>query len=388
MKRTGTILLLSFFAVLAAAGCRKKSRRAPATGTDRGSEPTASVAQENTVKKVDEPVTDAVIPSTMTALSDLGTPLFAVHLDLQKILETSVFLETGISARISEAFTKDSDRMDRETLGTCLGFELKHPGQLITRLFLFIQENRDKPFILLDLPQDAGKWMTCMKNASKGTAKPADVTIGGAQGTKITGKDGRNSFFVPVGKQKVLSFRDERPAFLETFKAGEGHLGKGDVENYFPEGPWCARAVVRGFELKNLPDLAEMLPTLKTVDVDAVLGLTNGLTFRARVDTKDLRMAETLAGMANFMKGNPQMKQQLKSVGMDENLPDKLRIRAEGPLVHVHLDLDIATLKLLAEKVNNMMPPAATTAPAIAAPAPDVPTAPDAPPPVETPSAD
>ena len=170
---------------------------------------------------------------------------------------------------------------------------------------------------------------------------------------------------VVLDKNKVLFFSGEQKDFVAKLKVGEGNIGKGDVEGYFPGSPHCLKVVVRELDVEKMTK--GMIPNVKTMDLDAMVGLANGLKVDVKADTKDAKAAETISSMLTVGKNNPQFKGQLKAMGLDENLLDKVMIAANGTVVTVKLDLDVETVKGIVEKVKAMVPQAGAAAPAPAA---------------------
>jgi hypothetical protein len=297
-------------------------------------------------------------------------------MDLAKMANSPLMKETGLTEKMNVSFMKDSDDMDMAKLATCLGIEVKNPTDLVSKVVVFTNGPEADATIILTVPTEAEKFLGCLKSSAKDQKKVEEVAFGAAKGYKVNDEDGFTRFVV-VDKNKILTFRGEQKEFVAKLKIGEGNLGKGDVDGYFPGGPQCLKVIVRDFDMGEFSKEAKgMIPNLKTLDVDATVGVANGLKVDVKIDTKDAKAAESLAAFAAVMKGNPQGRKQLKDAGLDENLIDKIVIAAKDTAVTVKIDLDLATVKGLIEKLKGMIPGA--PAPKADAPKADAPKA-DAP---------
>jgi len=373
MKKSILVLMTSLLALSLVVACNKKKDEKPAAdpnamGADMGQVMQPEAMKEEPMKeepkpevKVD-PASEAVTPPTLTALAELGTPKIAVYMDLAKMIESPLMKETGMGDKMNVSFMKDSEGMDKEALAKCLAIEVKAPTDLISKVVVFTNGSEDDATIILTVPMEAEKLMGCLKTSAKNT-KVEDMAFGTAKGYKVTEKGGDVSHFVAIDKNKILTFKGEQKEFVAKLKIGEGNLGKGDVEGYFPGGPQCLKVIVRELSMDEFNKNAKgMIPNLKAIDVDATVGIANGLKVDVKVDTKDAKAAESLAAFAAVMKGNPQAKAQLKAVGLDETLIDKILIAAKDTNVTVKIDLDMATVKGLVEKLKAMIPGGAAPA--------------------------
>ncbi|PKN21778.1 MAG: hypothetical protein CVU65_16245 [Deltaproteobacteria bacterium HGW-Deltaproteobacteria-22] len=371
MKKSILVLMTSLLALTMVVACNKKKDEKPAAdptamGTDMAEmqpemQPDAMKEDPKPEVKVD-PASEAVTPPTLTALAEIGTPKIAVYVDLAKMAQSPLMKETGLTEKMNVSFMKDSDSMDKAALAKCLGIDVKTPTDMISKVAVFTNGSEDDATIILTVPMEAEKLMGCLKTSAKDT-KIEDVTFGTAKGYKVTEKEGEVSHFVAVEKNKILTFKGEQKEFVAKLKIGEGNIGKGDVEGYFPGGPQCLKVIVRELSMDEFNKNAKgMIPNLKAIDVDATVGIANGLKVDVKVDTKDAKAAESLAAFAAVMKGNPGAKAQLKAVGLDESLIDKVIIAAKDTNVTVKIDLDMATVKGLVEKLKGMIPGAAAPA--------------------------
>lgn len=370
MKKTILVVMTSLIALSLAVGCNKKKDEKPAADPNAMQADMAEMAPEMKPETKPEPkpevkpesAVEAVTPPTLTALAELGTPKIAVSMDLAKMAQSPLMKETGLTEKMNVSFMKDSDDLDLAALSKCLGIEVKNPTDMISKVVVFANNGEDDAAIILTVPGEAEKFMSCMKSSAKDQKKIEEATFGTVKGYKITDDDGF-VHFVPVDKNKILTFRGEQKEFVAKLKIGEGNIGKGDVDGYFPGGPQCLKVLVRNLNMDEANKAIKgMIPNLKTLDVDATVGLANGLKVDVKVDTKDAKAAESLAAFAAVMKGNPQAKQQLKAVGLDETLIDKIVIAAKDTNVTVKIDLDLATMKGLIEKLKGMIPGAPAAA--------------------------
>lgn len=370
MKKTILVVMTSLIALSLAMACNKKKDEKPAADPNAMQADMVEMAPEMKPEPKPEPkpevkpepTAEAVTPPTLTALAELGTPKIAVYMDLAKMAESPLMKETGLTEKMNVSFMKDADDMDMAKLATCLGLTVKSPVDLIQKVAVFANKGEEDAAIILTVPGEAEKFMGCMKSAAKDQKKIEEVTFGTAKGFKVTDEDGF-VHFIPVDKNKVLTFRGEQKEFVAKLKIGEGNIGKGDVEGYFPGGPQCLKVIVRNMEMEEANKAMKgMIPSMKTIDVDATVGLGNGLKVDVKVDTKDAKAAEQLAAMGSVMKGNPQTKMQLKAVGLDETLMDKIVIAAKDTNVTLKIDLDLATVKGLIEKLKGFIPGAAADA--------------------------
>ena len=360
MKKSILVLMTSLLALSLVVACNKKKDEKPAADPNAMQADMLEMAPEMKPEpqpepkpevKVD-PAAEASTPPTLTALAEIGTPQIAVYMNLAKMAQSPLMKETGLAEKMNVSFMKDSDEMDKEAVAKCLGIEVKTPTDLISSVAVFTNGSEEDATILLTVPMEAEKLMGCLKSSAKKT-KVEEATFGAVKGYKVTDKD-EVSHFVAVGKNTILTFKGEQKEFVAKLKIGEGNIGKGDVEGYFPGGPQCLKVVVRNLNVEK--QIKGQIPNLKAIDVDATAGIANGLKVVVKVDTKDAKAAEQLAAFAAVIKGNPAMKGQLKAVGLDETLVDKVIIAAKDTNVSVNIDLDMATVKGLIEKMKAMMP--------------------------------
>jgi len=370
MKKTILVVMTSLIALSLAVACNKKKDEKPAADPNAMQADMGEMAPEMKPEPKPEPkpevkpdpTAEAVTPPTLTALAELGTPKIAVYMDLAKMAESPLMKETGLTEKMNVSFMNDADDMDMAKLATCLGITVKSPIDLISKVVVFTSGSDEDAVIVMTVPTEADKFLGCLKSSAKDQKKVEEVTFGTAKGYKVT-DDGEFTNFVPVEKNKIMAFKGEQKEFVAKLKIGEGNLGKGDVDGYFPGGPQCLKVIVRDLNMDEANKAFKgMIPNLKTLDVDATVGVANGLKVDVKVDTKDAKAAESLAAFAAVMKGNPQAKQQLKAMGMDETLIDKIVIAAKDTAVTVKIDLDLATVKGLIEKVKGMIPGAPAAA--------------------------
>jgi len=370
MKKTILVVMTSLIALSLAVACNKKKDEKPAADPNAMQADMVEMAPEMKPEPKPEPkpevkpdpTAEAVTPPTLTALAELGTPKIAVYMDLAKMAESPLMKETGLTEKMNVSFMNDADDMDMAKLATCLGITVKSPIDLISKVVVFTSGSDEDAVIVMTVPTEADKFLGCLKSSAKDQKKVEEVTFGTAKGYKVTDDDEFTNF-VPVEKNKIMAFKGEQKEFVAKLKIGEGNLGKGDVDGYFPGGPQCLKVIVRDMNMDEANKAFKgMIPNLKTLDVDATVGVANGLKVDVKVDTKDAKAAESLAAFAAVMKGNPQAKQQLKAMGMDETLIDKIVIAAKDTAVTVKIDLDLATVKGLIEKVKGMIPGAPAAA--------------------------
>ncbi len=370
MKKTLIFVLSTVFAFSFMMSCKKKEEKKAAVDNSMAADMAEPMKEEPMKEepKPAEPKAEEVTPPTMTQIAEIGVPKVAVYFNFAKMAESPLLKDTGLIDKMNVSFVSDSKNKDEmEKLGKCLGIELKSPVNVLSKVVVFSDGTESNIIAIMELPVEAEKMMGCVKETAK-DSKVEDATIGGAKGYKVTDKEKKVSHVVAIDKNKVLLFTGEQKEFVAKLKVGEGNIGKGDVEGYFPGGPQCLKVIVRELDVEKFAKGAGgMLPNLKTLDLDAMVGVANGLKVDVKADTKDAKAAESISAMMTVAKANPQAKAQLKAMGLDENLMDKIVIKAEGSVVTVKIDLDMDTVKGIVEKVKGMVP----GAPAAPAPAAD-----------------
>jgi len=373
MKKTLIFVLSAVFAFAFVTSCNKKKEEKKAVAETPMAadmeEPMKEEPMKEEPKKEEPPkAAEDVTPPTMTQIAEIGVPKVAVYINLAKMVESPLLKDTGLIDKMNVSFIADSKKKEEmDKLGKCLGTEITTPTNILSSVVVFSDGTENNMIGIVEMPVEAEKLIGCMKDLNKEN-KMEEATIGGAKGYKITNKKKEVVQVVVLDKNKVLFFSGEQKDFVAKLKVGEGNIGKGDVLGYFPGGPHCLKVITRELDVEKLAK--GMIPNIKTLDLDAMVGMANGLKVDVKADTKDAKAAETLSSMLTVGKNNPQAKAQLKAMGMDENLLDKVVIAANGTVVTVKIDLDVDTVKGIVEKVKMMMPQTGA-APAAPAPAAD-----------------
>ncbi len=372
MKKSLLFLMVATVSLAMAFSCnKKKDDQAAAPVPEMGATPPGAemnpaepVMKEApkpdpvaTPAPVTPPVADpSVTPPTLAAISELGTPMFAVHVELAKLFESPVFKATGLEDKLNTSMTGDKD-FPGAAIGACLGIELKKVTDVISGVTVF--GNTDKDVVILaSLAMDTQKVFGCLSLVGKGKKTKVDEeTFGTTKGYRITAKDGEVTHLVGVGKNLVLVIVGERKDLIAKLKIGEGNLGKGDVAGYFPGGPQVVKVVLRNLPLEkmNKEGSKVQIPNLKTGDLDGTIALTDTLKVDVRLDTKDAKAAEALVAMGTVMKGLTQIKEEMKAMGLDASLLDAIKIAASGTFATLNVELDAAKARGLAETLKKQL---------------------------------
>lgn len=366
MKKT-LLFLLSVTMILslaAACGKKKEEKKAadtPAMGAEKAPEPADAMKEaakpEPKPEAKPEPAPEpAGSPATLTSLAELGTPMIAVHVDLAKVFASPVFQATGLEEKLNEELINDED-FDRVAVSACIGMELKKVSELVTSVSLFGSGEKDM-VMLARTPVESEKLFNCMKVASKKKKnRMVETTYGAVKGFKVTDKDGDVTHLVPVGKNQVLFLIGEHKALVGKLKVGEGHLGKGEVDGYFPGGPQAVKVVLRNLPLDkiNKEGGAVQIPNLKSGDLDGFIHLADGFSVEVRLDAKDPKAAEALVAMGTIMKGLGDIREQMKAMNLDSALLDELKLTAAGPVATLRMTLDAAKARAVAAVLKKQL---------------------------------
>jgi len=370
MKKPLSVLLSALLLLSLAAACgkkkdEKKAADAPAMGTET---PPASVPDMKEAPPPEQPKpevtakpgpapTPAVAPPTITALSELGTPMIAVHVELAKIFASPAFQATGLEDKLNSELMDDED-FDRAAVSACLGLELKKVSELVTSVTVF-GNGGDDLVILADTPVESEKLLNCMKSASKKKKKNrmTETAYGPVKGFKVADKDGDVTHLVPVGRNRMLFVIGEQKDLVAKLKVGEGHLGTGDVAGYFHGGPQAVKVVLRNLPLDkmNKDGGKVQIPNLKSGDLDAQVGLDAGLRVDVRLDAKDPKAAEALVAMGTIMKGLADVREQMAAIGLDAGLLDAIQLKAAGPVATLAFELDAARAAAIAATLKKQL---------------------------------
>ena len=368
MKKTFILVVSTILTFSLLMSCKKKEDKK--TSVDNAmavdmAEPKPEEPMKEEPKKPEPqpvPAAEGATPPTMTQLAELGVPKVAVYFNFAKMAESPLFKELGLVDKMNVSFLSDmKDQEKLQKMAACLGIDIKNPTHLFSKAVVFSDGTEQNIITVLDLPVETEKMMGCVKEITKKDVKFEEVTIGGAKGTKVIA-DKQAVTFVGVNKNKALVFVGEQKDFVAKLKVGEGNIGKGDVDGYFPGGPHCVKVVVRNLDVKKMA--SEMIPNVKTIDLDATVGLANGLKVDVKIDTKDAQAAETISSLMTVGKNHPELKKNLKNMGLNENLIDKVNIAANGTVVTVNLAFDVETVKSIVEKFKNFIPQTPSGAPA------------------------
>lgn len=360
MKKTFILIVSTIFAFSFLTSCKKKEDKK--TSVDNAmavdmAEPKPEEPMKEEPKKPEPqpvPAAESVTPPTITQFAELGVPKVAVYVNFAKMVESPLFKEMGLVDKMNVSFFSDmKDKEKLEKMATCLGIDIKNPTHLFSKAVVFSDGTETNILAILDLPVETEKMMGCVKEIAKKDIKFEEVTIGGAKGTKVI-KDKQEVTVVSVDKNKALMVVGEQKDFVAKLKIGEGNIGKGDVDGYFPGGPHCVKVVVRNLDVTKMA--SKMMPNVKTIDLDAMVGLMNGLNVDVKIDTKDAKAAETISSLMTVGKNHPELKKNLKNMGLNENLIDKVNIAAKDTVVTVSLAFDIETVKSIAEKLKDLSP--------------------------------
>jgi len=372
MKKSLLFLIFATLSLTMVFSCnKKKDDKAAAPAPEMGATPPGAemnpaepVMKEApkpdpvaTPAPVTPPVADpTVTPPTLAAIAELGTPMFAVHVELAKLFESSVFKATGLEDKLNTSMTGDKD-FPGAAIGACLGIELKKVTDVISGVTVF--GNTDKDVVILaSLAMDTGKVFGCLSLVGKGKKTKVDEEMfGTTKGYRITAKDGEVTHLVGVGKNLVLVVVGERKDLIAKLKIGEGNLGKGDVAGYFPGGPQVVKVVLRNLPLEkmNKEGSKVQIPNLKSGDLDGTIALTDTLKVDVKLDTKDAKAAEALVAMGTVMKGLTQIKEEMKAMGLDASLLDAIKIAASGNFATLNVELDAVKAKGLAETLKKQL---------------------------------
>jgi hypothetical protein len=369
MKKSLWFLLVSLISLSLSVGCnKKKDEKSASPGPEMGAAPVvaemAPPAPGPDMKPVPEPVAAPVppapvlpsSPATLTALAELGTPLFAVHVELATVFDSPAFKATGLEDKLNAEMNDDKD-FPQAAIGACLGIDLKRVTDLTTAVTVFGNKEEDI-VILAKLPMEAEKMFGCLNQVSKGgKTRVAEEMFGTTKGYKVTARDGDVTHFVGVGRNMVLIIVGERKDLIAKLKIGEGHLGKGDVAGYFPGGPQAVKVVLRNLPLEkmNKEGGKVQIPNLKNGDLDGWVHVTDGVKLEAKLDTKDPKAAEALIAMGTIMKGLTQIKEEMKEIGMDPGLLDLIKLAATGNIASLSVELDAAKALALAGTIKKQL---------------------------------
>lgn len=370
MKKTLLFVLSTLMILSMAAACgkkkdEKKAADAPAMGAEKAPEPADAMKEAakpeppkpEPAKPEPAPEPAAgTTPPTVTALAELGTPMIAVRVDLAKVFASPVFQATGLEEKMNQELMDDED-FDRVAVSACIGMELKKVSELVTSISVFGSGEKDL-VILADTPVESEKLFNCVKEASKKKKnRLTEMTYGAVKGFKVTAKDGDVTHLVPVGKNRVLFLIGEHQVLVGKLKVGEGHLGKGEVDGYFPGGPQVVKVVLRNLPLEkmNKPGGAFQIPNLKSGDLDGTIHLDEGFSIDVRLDAKDPKAAESLIAMGTLMKGLDQVRDEMKEIGLDGALLDEVKLAAKGPVASLRVVLDAARAKAVAAVLKKQL---------------------------------
>ncbi len=292
---------------------------------------------------------------TLTTIEEMGTPVFAMRVDLVALAASAFVKNTGALDALARSFLSETNE-SRETMAKCLGADLSLLTNVI-RDFSVLGNGQDALVVLIGTVPSARRFVDCSLEMDKKEKRVTREMFGSVQGYRTVEKNGEVNYAVPVAEHVALLIIGEQKELITRLRIGSGDLGRGDVSGYFGDGGHVIMLVSRNLPLEKINDRDDFqIPNLTTGDLTGWLRLTDAIGMELTLDAKNPKAAESLAAFAVIMKGLPDVRKALQGVGLDEKILDEgLRITAIGDEVRVKLALDAVAAGKVAAVLKRMV---------------------------------
>jgi len=303
-------------------------------------------------------------PPSMTAIAELGVPLFALRIDLAALGRSPLVKSSGLPEMMQKWMSRHRDEFSEE-METCLGVDLVLPTDFLDGVTVF-GANSQNLVILFDTVMSASKFMECMAKVNP----PKDGQLrrhnfGKVAGYRGVDEKGKVSYVVPVAERRLLWITGEQKELVARIRVGEGDLGTGATDGYFGSGRMLV-VIGRDFPLGwlNKGEAKFQIPNLTSGNLSAWLDLSDKIELKLDLDAKDPTAAESMAAFLVVMKGLPMVHQTLKEFGFAENLiADAVRVVSVDSEVRVRVVLGAADSTRVVAVLNTIAARKGTQAP-------------------------